>query len=42
MINHAEIPVDTYQIGLISTLDASVKYFKTYINVSTRKVGYQQ
>ena len=42
MINHAEIPADTYQIGLISTLDASVKYFKTDIIVSTRKVGYQQ
>ncbi len=42
MITHAEIPADTYQIGLISTLDASVKYFKTDISVSTRKVGYQQ
>jgi hypothetical protein len=42
MITHAEIPADTYQIGLISTLDASVKYFKTDIIVSTRKVGYQQ
>jgi len=42
MITHAEIPADTYQIGLISTLDASVKYFKTGIIVSTRKVDYQQ
>jgi len=42
MITHAEIPADTYQIGLISTLDASVKYFKTDIIVSTHKVGYQQ
>ena len=42
MITHAEIPADTYQIGLISTLDASVKYFKTDIIVSTRKVDYQQ
>jgi len=42
MITHAELPADTYQIGLISTLDASVKYFKTDIIVSTRKVDYQQ
>ena len=42
LIVHAEMPAGTYQIGLISTVDAIPIHFKTDITVSTHEVGYQQ
>jgi 4-amino-4-deoxy-L-arabinose transferase-like glycosyltransferase len=42
MVANAEIPADTYQVGLVSTIDSSPKYFKTDATISTHKVGYEQ
>jgi hypothetical protein len=41
-IVYAEIPADTYSIGLLSDIDSSPTFFKTGISISTHQVDYQQ
>jgi hypothetical protein len=41
-IVNAEIPADTYKVGLVSTIDIRPKFFQTDLTIKTKQVGYKQ